>query len=390
MSVRSPAVRLLGISLAVLAVAAVGSGTAASWPDRLSAAAPPPAAAPAAPAATWGVAGPLPETTLGLPDAGVAATILELAWRDAEAAPGVWNETYFVALRAQLASLRAAGIEVVLNTGMHEPPAWALAQPGARYVDQAGRASGDQAGLNLVWNQALRPQAAGYLAKVFQELGTGFTYVRVGGGELGELTYPRTSGAADSYWAFDPAAAAADPVLGWRPGLPSPSGQAETFLTWYFSALANFQNWQIDTVRRYFAGPIAVLYPDVGVDAAEIRAAVSEGLAGSSPAEVTRRIQAGQNHDLLIGVLADPDVVAWCTWANNIDAASSVAEPARRKGIAVVGENSGDDTTLADLEALAENQRTFGLRLVIWVRYGNLVAGSPDATLADFTRISAR
>jgi Beta-galactosidase len=335
---------------------------------------------------TWGVAGPLPPPSAALKEAGVGATILELSWRDAEPGQGVWNEAYFAQLRDQIAALRSAGISVVLNTGLQEPPDWAFALPGARYVDQAGRVSDDSAGLNLVWNHALRPLAAAYLAAVFRELGTGFAYVRVGGGEQGELTYPRSSGVTGSYWAFDAAAAAADPVPGWRPGDPSPAA-ARTFLSWYFSALAAFQNWQIETVRSLYPGPIAVLYPDVGVTPSEIAAAVADGLDGTSPAEASRRIQAGQDHDASIAAIRDRGVVAWCTWANEVAALTSVAEPARRRGLDVVGENSGDETSQTDLAALAANQRAFDLRLVIWVRYDTLVSGKPgDATLVEFTR----
>ena len=89
--------------------------------------------------------------------------------------------------------------------------------------------------------------------------------------------------------------------------------------------------------------------------------------------------------------MRDTGVTAWCTWANNPAAVASVAAPARARGLPVVGENSGDETSLADLEALAANQRTFDLRLVIWVRYGSLTSGVPNAAaLADFTRFSTR
>src|SRR5918998_3998682 len=133
---------------------------------------PPPARVEAAPVpppapAQWGVAGPLAQPYGPLRAAGAEATILELAWRDAQPAGRGWNEGYFATQRSRIAALRAAGIAVVLNTGMHEPPAWALALPGARYVDQSGRVSSDEAGLNLVWNRQLRPLAAAYLAKLF-------------------------------------------------------------------------------------------------------------------------------------------------------------------------------------------------------------------------------
>lgn len=337
----------------------------------------------------WGVAGPLAQPYGPLRAAGAEATILELAWRDAQPAGRGWNEAYFATQRSRIAALRAAGIAVVLNTGMHEPPAWALALPGARYVDQAGRVSSDEAGLNLVWNRELRPLAAAYLAKLFVELGTDFSYVRVGGGELGELTYPRASGAADSYWAFDAAAQGVNPVPGWRPGRPAVSGEAAVFLDWYLDALSDFQNWQIATVRRHYAGPVAVLYPDVGVPSGELAVAVQGGLAGSAPSERTRRVQAGQDHARHIAAITDPAVAAWCTWANNAAAVASVAGPARARGLPVVGENSGDETSLADLEALAAHVRAYDLRLVIWVRYTDLVSGARGkASLADFTRVT--
>jgi hypothetical protein len=379
----------LQLGIAVLAVAAACAGGEAMRPAPAAPAASAEPSAVAASAPTWGVAGPLGTPYRALREAGVAVTILELAWRDAEPAAGVWNEGYFRAQRSELARLREAGIAVVLNTGMHEPPPWALDQPGARYVDQYGQVSGDQAGLNLVWNHALRPVAAEYLAKVFAELGTDFAYVRTGGGELGELTYPRSSGTTGSYWAFDAAAAGVNPVPGWRPGGPSGGDESAVFLDWYLGALAEFQNWQVHTVRQHFAGPIAVLYPDVGLQPAELAAAAAGGLAGTSPAELSRRVQTGQDHERMVAALDDAGAVAWCTWANNGYAVASIAEPARRRGLPVVGENSGDETSLADLDALAGNAHTFDLHVVIWVRYTDLVAGAPGvASFADFTRIS--
>jgi hypothetical protein len=162
-------------------------------------------------------------------------------------------------------------------------------------------------------------------------------------------------------------------------------------LNWYLDTLARFQNWQIETVRRHFGGSIAVLYPDIGLQPGDFRAALATNLNGSSPGERTGKLQAGQDHQRLIDALTDSNVVAWCTWANNPAALGPIATAAHSKGLAVAGENSGDDTTLADLESLAANVHNFNLKLVIWVRYADLVSGSPGrATLADYRRISTK
>src|SRR5439155_24884106 len=90
---------------------------------------------------------------------------------------------------------------------------------------------------NLVWATEYRSLAAAYTAKVFNELGSDFYAVRVGGGHWGELTYPATFGSngrvKNSYWAFDADAARSDPVPGWKPGQASPNGEASKFLNWY-------------------------------------------------------------------------------------------------------------------------------------------------------------
>jgi hypothetical protein len=100
-------------------------------------------------------------------------------------------------------------------------------------------------------------------------------------------------------------------------------------------------------------------------------------------------VQAGQDHARHIAAITDPAVAAWCTWANNAAAVASVAGPAHARGLPVVGENSGDETSVADLEALAAHVRAYDLRLVIWVRYTDLVSGARGkASLADFTRVT--
>jgi hypothetical protein len=376
---------VLAVTVVLVAASVAGRSTTGSSDPPV----PSPVAEPVTPT-VWGVAGPLRVDPPTARAQGVMATILELEWRKAEPSAGVWDEIYFAQQRLYLQQLRAAGIEVVLNTGMQMPPDWALDLPGARFRDQFGTSSGPEAGLNLVWNTKLRPVAGAYLRKVFAELGVDFTAVRVGGGELGELTYPRTAGSPGSYWAFDDSAARSNPVPGWRPGTPqTASGEARLFLDWYLAGLADYQNWQIAQVRAAYPGRIAVLYPDVAIDEAGVQVAEARNLDGTSPAEAGRRLQAGQDHARLIGALADAQgVAAWCTWANKAFALAPVAAAARSRGIAVMGENSGDETTREDLRDLASNAREQGLALVVWVRYDDLVSGAAGAaTLADLEAV---
>jgi Beta-galactosidase len=365
--------------LTLLALALVLVAGLAAWPSwRDRAAAPPGTTTPAvrpAPAAdgpTWGMAGAY--TGIDMADLrrrGARLVLLELAWSKAEPARGRFDSAYFAEARRQLSDWRGQGFQVALNYGLHEAPAWLLDRPNARFVDQHGDpwTAGDQA--NLVWATEYRGVAERYTAKVFAELGTGFSVVRVGGGPLGELGYPgvrRADGSMDNrYWAFDGAAARTNPVPGWKPCDPGTEGQPQRFLDWYLDALTDFQNWQVATVRAHYPGTIAVLYPSWGTRPGDRVAAVAGNLCGRSRVERGGEVQRGYAHDLQIAALTDPGAAVWGTWTENTATTARLAELADRHGRPKMGENSGRDTA-AQLASAVHAARVYRLSAFLWVR----------------------
>lgn len=96
--------------------------------------------------------------------------------------------------------------------------------------------------------EELRPFAEEYYAWLGEMLTNvtatgGIAGLRLGGGHYGELSYPRNGPPGGVYWAFDARATEKNPVPWWRPGQPSPNGEALTFLTWYLGALVDYQDW---------------------------------------------------------------------------------------------------------------------------------------------------
>lgn len=341
--------RRFGAALAIVTAAAVvtaGSVGAAADPSGPSARAL--ADVPAAPA--LGMMGPYDESRLGeLRAAGVRETLVEMAWESAEPSEGVLDTRYLDGIAHQVRVLRDAGFAVALNTGLDRAPQWLLAKPGARFVDQTGRVFTEHPNANLVFGAALRPHAERYLAAVFDRLGTDFSVVRAGGGFWGELTYPKVVGAdgrvENRYWAFDENAARSNPVPGWRPGDPSPRGEAARFLDWYLDALAGFQNWQVDALRRAgFAGTVAMLYPSYGMRPGDFDAAVATNLSGTSSAEVNGEVQRGYDVARHIAALRDPRVAVYGTWGEQPEIVRYLASLARARGLAVMAENSGGNT----------------------------------------------
>jgi hypothetical protein len=349
-----------------------------AWPrlqDRTSSGAATTTAAgsPADPARdpAWGLAGPYTGVDpADLRRRGIRLVLLELSWARAEPDPGRFDRTYLAAARRQLGAWRSQGLQVALNYGLHEAPAWLLARPNARFVNQDGDAwSGDQA--NLVWAKEYRRDAERYTARVFAELVTGFATVRVGGGPLGELGYPgvrRSDGSIENrYWAFDGAAARTNPAPGWKPCDPAPAERVRRFLDWYLDALVDFQNWQVATVRRSYPGTIAVLYPSWGIRPGDLEVAAAAGLCGRSRVERSGEIQRGYAHARQIGALTDPAVAVWGTWMENTATIARLAELADTRGLAKMGENSGHDAP-AELAGAVHAARVYRLSAFLWIR----------------------
>jgi hypothetical protein len=342
--------------------------------------------------------------------AGVRAKLFSLNWREYMPAEGVVDPNYVTRKRTELTELRQAGFAVILSLGYHDAPGWLHANyPNSRYINQYGVAySGnglmDSGDANLVFNPALRALVAGYMRRVFADLGTDFVAVRLGGGRYGELTYPPAiyAGLGNSYWAFDANALAQSPVPAWRPGQPSPNGEARAFVNWYHGALVNYQNWQISTLRASYDGPITMLYPSWGIRPTQIDAAVAVNLNGSTSAELNGEIQRGYDFARQVAAIGDPEVIVTTTW---LDADASrdggndsrywspvkyLATLAARHPLrlAVFGENTGHGSR-AVMELSAAQAERYGLLGMAWYREEELYSGQ-YASLGDYRQVIAR
>ncbi|HZG67453.1 MAG TPA: hypothetical protein VEZ12_11965 [Herpetosiphonaceae bacterium] len=343
--------------------------------------------------------------------AGVGAKVWSLSWREYFPEDGVVDRSYLQHKHAELTALRQEGFAVILSLGFHDTPRWVhsagdntyyVNQYGDRYNSEEGAA--DRSDANLVFNRTLRPLVAAYVRQVFAEFGGDFAAVRLGGGRFGELTYPSAeyNGKENSYWAFDASALAQSPVPEWRPGDPSPNGEAGRFLSWYHSALTEFQTWQITMLREHYDGAIMLLYPSWGIRPGDVERAIAQDLDGSTAAERNGEIQRGYDFAAHISAIGDPDVIVTTTWLD-ADASrdggtdqrywSPVKYLARLAAdhplrLAVFGENTGHGDR-EEMEHAAAQAQLYGLRGMAWFNAEELWSGR-YATLDDYRLIIQR
>jgi hypothetical protein len=318
----------------------------------------------------WAIAGGYGNVGMAdLHDRGVRSVMVEMAWREANPGPGVFDDAYLDATEQQVRSYRKTGMTVLLSYGLHEAPAWLLDLPGGRFVDQDGAAYTAEPVPDLVFTRTLRTHAQAYTDRVLTRLGPLVSMVRLGGGHFGELGYPPTDSRERPrrYWAFGPQAFADAPDPTWRPCSPSPTGQASRFYDYYLRALQNYQAWQITSVRRTYDGPVAMLYPSIGFTPQQRQTAVARNLCGDTQAERFGAIGGGWDHTGQISALPRKSVTVWCTWTDNTVAADRLAELARRNGLPIAGENSGFDDAQRMRVALA-NARRLHFSVFLWIR----------------------
>ncbi len=356
-----------------------------------------------------GLLRPSPERALELRAAGVSHVVLSVAWDRFQPTPDSLGGTYISKLRADVGTYRAAGLGVVLGLGIQYPPDWLRDLPGARFVNQFGdvyidRAPGKNVA-NFVFNSSLRDHLGAYLAALFQQLGTDWAGVRLGGGWYGELNYPaaRFAGNSNCYWAFDaiaqgrerglPAGMEPCPVPGWVPGQPSDDhGSARLFANWYFDSLKHYHDWQIATVRRHYAGHLMMLYPSWGIRPGQLDAAIGKDLSGTTPAEKNGEVSRGFDFARFIGGIRDPQVWVQSTWLDSNPAWSddTSADPARwsparflahlarrrTPPLRVSAENTGGGGSAA-LDLSARRVRELGLDGLYWAFGPDLFDGKP-------------
>jgi len=337
---------------------------------------------------------------------GVHAMVIRISWKDVAPARDAVDRQYVARMENVFARARQAGLGVILELGIQDTPDWVHADdPGASYVDQygdvySGGGQADSGDANAVFDPRVRDRIASYMRTVFSLFGTDWVAVRLGGGRYGELSYPPPSyhGHHNCYWAYDANARARSPAPGWRPGAPSPRGEAGRFLNDYLGALAGYQNWQIATLRRDYHGPIMMLYPSFGIRPGQVERAVADGLNGASPAEVNGETERGVDYARDIAALTDAGTLLDTTWLNCPFGNDNSADPVlwrpvhylavlarrHRPALGLYGENSGNGDA-AQLSFSIAQARRYGLRGLAWYNEDQLFSGQ-YATLSDYQR----
>lgn len=296
---------------------------------------------------------------------GVTTAVVKVLWNRAQPAPSLTLEpTYIAGLRKQISQYQAAGLDITLDLGLQYPPNWALALPGARFVDQYGHvfnapvASGEMA-VDAIYNPRAQLAESVYIHLVAAALGSKtFQFVRVGGLLTGELRMPTNTdgGRKNSWWAFSPTFQASSPVRGYRPGISRESPAADSaFLSYYLNGLVSYQQFLVSAVATSFSGDLEVLYPSFGVRPGDVQAALAKHLNGSSAR--TSELAQGLNFAQLVPALSAlaqsasqrTRLIAYSTWIDGPEFGSSpqalspvayIASLAGPANLAVAGENT--------------------------------------------------
>jgi hypothetical protein len=196
-------------------------------------------------------------------------------------------------------------------------------------------------------------------------------------------------------------------VPGWIPGVSSPDhAAAKRFIEWYLECLNNYQQWQIATVRRSYAGDICMLYGSWGLRPGWGEKAVDGDLGGSTSCERNGELEQGADWARMIGSIRDPRVIVYCTWMDGTIKNRDIADddnsdPSRWSPVhwqatlarsnplhlRVWGENTGHNSRSA-MQITFERIRRFDLMGVMWAFDPELFANPNSegyATFADYS-----
>jgi hypothetical protein len=334
---------------------------------------------------------------------GIGVATLEIGWQDYEPGNGVWNTSYIQQQVQKANAFRAAGMRVALSPGLQFPASWVFGlDANTSYVNQYGdRFSSGSVGMNVanaVFDANVRNAQATYIARIAQDFGNNFTFIRIGGGWYGELHYPPANfnGHTNSYWAFDPNAQAGSPVKGWVPGQCC-AAQAQQFYSYYSQSLINYENWQIQTFRSHFSAQIEILFAGWGLRPGDITNAVNGNLSGGTSAEVNGETQQSNDYADQVAQIADSGTIVYSDWLDAPDYGSTLNSEspvkylvylAQQKGLHVAGENTGAQS-LSALQLCVSRVKTLGLLGMSWAWESNLFSGSSPNLGAYATAIAS-
>lgn len=352
--------------------------------------------------------------------AGVSIRVLEVEWGKWAPTAAGFDPTYKATLKAQVAGWLAKGYRVGIGSGLQYAPPWVTSLPAGQLVDQVG----NRGKANIVFSPAVRAAAGAFITDLAATFQGQAEFVRIGTSENGECYLANPAAGApngESWWAFDTAAqttpaavTGACPMPGWAPGTPTWNGQPVTaaqagaWWGWYQGAVINCLTWQIATIRAAgFRGKIHCPMPGIGLGVylhnkrianlltpdpwdgphamataccwyliAPALAAVDRNLVldSSSLGDSSTDNGSQPGDDTLPLGQADP-------WQSKWSGTRWLAYLARRNGLSIVGENSGN-TPAAQIPQIVTCARNSGLDMLLWAWDYQLYDGT-HATLSQ-------
>jgi hypothetical protein len=179
------------------------------------------------------------------------------------------------------------------------------------------------------------------------------------------------------------------------------------FYGWYVQALTDYQNWQIDQIRRAYGGQLDLVYAGKGLRANQVTDALTNDLQGDGWSEGSSALYGGtlyrwhvdslpSNGPLalyLTGIEDPPDHLVDdgspypCNWSG----ARWIGFLARSRELPAWAENSGQDTR-DDLWLAGQRMRANSFAGLMWAFESELYADprlSPYATIDDYQALIA-
>jgi hypothetical protein len=217
----------------------------------------------------WGTLDSEPQDAAAENKAGVNMAMFELNWGSFETSNGKFSASYISYMQNQLAQFKAAGQQITLGLGSHEPPAWVLKLANATYIDQNGNVSTEA---DWVYSAAVRAAALVFFQNINKDFPlSNFYAIRITSGGDGEMLYP----GGGTYWAFNPSALTGtglpagmtkNPDPTWKPGNSGLSAaQLTTWVNWYVGGLDNVTSWQMTSLSNLgFTGYYETVTPGDG------------------------------------------------------------------------------------------------------------------------------
>jgi hypothetical protein len=203
---------------------------------------------------------------------GERIAMMELNWRNAETAEGVFDSTYFTNFVNDYNSLHNQGFKVSLRFGLHYTPAWLASIPGIHFTSQTGATS---TAIDFVWNATARTKAENFIRHVDAVLPLeSFWAIGVTGGGYSEVLYP-----SNGYWCYGDAPLNGTNLAAGQTRMPAAyrsfrAGAGDTslstadktgFYDWYVGQLVNEAKWQADFATSLgFTGWIEIITPGSG------------------------------------------------------------------------------------------------------------------------------